>query len=152
MATDNRFAVAVHALALLTFESESGTPLKSEFLAQHINTNPVVVRRILSSLAKARLVTSQAGANGGSRLARSPENISLLEIYRAVNADNLFSLEHKPSPASSIGQQMQTVLDEIVEAADAALAGVLCKITLADVFQSVCERGGHDPSHRSCGS
>ncbi|HEX8852924.1 MAG TPA: Rrf2 family transcriptional regulator, partial [Pyrinomonadaceae bacterium] len=82
MSANSRFAVAVHALTLLAWAGEE--PVKSEYLACSVNTNPVVIRRILCALARAGLVTSQTGASGGSRLARPAAEITLREVYRAV--------------------------------------------------------------------
>lgn len=147
MGTNNRFAVAVHALALLT--RSQGEPVKSEVLAQSIGTNPVVVRRILGCLAKARLVASQSGSNGGTRLIRHPKDINLLEVYRSVEADNLFSLrlpEEADPHCDGVAHNMQDVLDEIMEQADAALSAVLAKLTLADVFLSVRQRLANNPN------
>lgn len=146
MSTSHRFAVAVHALGLLAHEE--GEALKSENLAKKIGTNPVVIRRILGSLSKANLVISQTGSSGGTRLVRPPNQITMLDIYRAVEADNLFSLQlpDDGDPNCVIGKVMQEVLDEIVVKADLALAGVLAKITLDDVFQSALKRSGFDPT------
>lgn len=140
MNTNKRFAVAVHALAIMAWRG--GVPVKSEELAESIQTNPVVVRRIMGDLSRARLVVSQTGSSGGSRLVRGPDTITLLEIYRAVDADNLFSLSHSPNAHCGFGKHMQSALDDIVSEAEAAVQKVLSNITLAQVFQSVCERAG----------
>jgi DNA-binding IscR family transcriptional regulator len=45
MSTSSRFAVAVHVLTLMAWADEE--PLKSEQVAESVNTNPVVIRRML---------------------------------------------------------------------------------------------------------
>jgi len=59
MSTSTRFAVAVHVLTLMAWADEE--PLKSEQVAESVNTNPVVIRRMLCELAEANLVVSQTG-------------------------------------------------------------------------------------------
>jgi Rrf2 family protein len=56
----------------------------SEEIARKLNTNPVVIRRVLSLLRQAGLVTSHKGPSGGSKLAKSGKAIRLGDIYRAV--------------------------------------------------------------------
>ena len=94
MTSSTRFVVAFHILTLVAYlEDESVT---SQVAAGSANTNPVVIRRIASALAKAGLVTTQPGAAGGTRLTRRPERINLLEVYRAVEASEFFALHSQP--------------------------------------------------------
>src|SRR5436305_12368211 len=94
MSSSSRFAVAVHVLALLARAGDE--PVKSDSIAASVNTNPVVIRRILCALGRAHLITSQPGAAGGSRLARVPEQISLRAVYRAVEGGDTFLLHRQP--------------------------------------------------------
>jgi DNA-binding IscR family transcriptional regulator len=82
MSSSSRFAVAVHVLTLMAWSDDES--LKSEQMAVSVNTNPVVIRRMLCDLAEDKLVVSHTGSTGGSRLARKPAQISLLDVYRAV--------------------------------------------------------------------
>jgi Rrf2 family protein len=84
MAANTRFATAVHVLVLLASNPDS---LKtSSVMAEQLQTNAVVIRRILSLLQQADLIASQKGPAGGSRLTQPAKNISLADIYRAVEA------------------------------------------------------------------
>ncbi len=132
----SRFSIAIHTLALLAREEEK--PLKSEFIACLVKTNPVVIRRILSDLASANLVVSQAGAAGGTRLALKPNEIKLSEIYRAVADGQVFALHRKtPDSHCDIGRSIQAVLSSIQENLDAAIEESLGKISLAKVLQMI---------------
>ena len=95
MRTSCRFAMAVHVLAVLAYKE--GDPVTSAMLAGSVNTNPVIIRRLLLSLQRARLVETRKGAGSGSRLSRSPGRINLAEVYRAVEAVEPFA---SPSPKS----------------------------------------------------
>jgi Rrf2 family protein len=134
MASSSRFAVAVHVLALMARSGEE--PLKSDQVASSVNTNPVVIRRILCALARARLVTSQTGAAGGTRLARRPERITLLEIYRAVEAGDIFALHRQPpNRRCFVGMNIEAVLAGVLEEVSTAVEGVLAETTVKDVLE-----------------
>ena len=83
MQISSRFSVAVHVLSLLALPEQDGVLLTSERMAGSVNTNPVVIRRILGQLKKAGLVEVRP-ASGGTFLTRQPAAITLLEVYRAV--------------------------------------------------------------------
>ncbi|MBI3446824.1 MAG: Rrf2 family transcriptional regulator [Magnetospirillum sp.] len=132
MARNCRFAVAVHITALLA--SSGDQPATSEWIAGSVNTNPVVVRRLLSALAKAGLVVSTRGSAGGSVLARPAEKITLLDIHRAVDEDEEPALHNQPpNPACPVGRNIQSVLVRVIERAEAAREAVLSTTTLAEI-------------------
>ena len=139
MARNCRFAVAVHIAAVLANNREH--PATSDWIAGSVNTNPVVVRRILSALAKAGLVRSQRGSTGGSFLTREPKDISLFQLYRAVDEDEGPALHtHPPNPDCPVGANIQAVLVDIIERAETAKEREFTKITLADVVDSIKSR------------
>jgi DNA-binding IscR family transcriptional regulator len=132
MARSSRFVVATHVLTLLAHDGEVRT---SEYLAGSVNTNPVVVRRILGLLAKAGLVATQEGAGGGVRLAKPAAAIDLRAVYAAVEADPLFAPHpNAPHPACPVGGTIQAALSPTLDAAEAALLGSLGKTTVADLL------------------
>lgn len=136
----SRVAVAVHVLAYMAWKrSEAQT---SERIASSVNTNPVVVRRIMGALRNAGMVNVQPGVGGGATLARDPSDISLLDVYRAVeDGDELFSL-HPSEPARNcnVGGHIRDVLRPIFCRAHRAVEGVLAEVSIADVGQQVMER------------
>jgi Rrf2 family protein len=132
--TNSRFAVAVHVLTLMAWTEDE--PLKSEQVAESVNTNPVVIRRMLCELAQANLVVSQTGSLGGSRLARKPDDITLLDVYRALEFPGVFSLHRQPpSRRCPVGVNIETVLSNVLEEVDSAVEKVLADITLEDLVK-----------------
>jgi Rrf2 family protein len=130
--TNSRFAVAVHVLTLMAWADDE--PLKSEQVAESVNTNPVVIRRMLCELAQSKLVVSQTGALGGSKLARKASLITLLDVYRAVEVRSVFSLHRQPpSPQCPVGVNIETVLGNVLEEVDSAVEQVLASITIEDL-------------------
>ncbi len=134
MSTNSRFAVAVHVLSLMAWSGEE--PLKSEQVAESVNTNPVVIRRMLLELAEAGLVVSQTGSLGGSKLANDSAKTTLLDVYRALEYAGVFSLHRQPpSRDCPVGVNIETVLGEVLSEVDSAVEQVLGKITINDVVQ-----------------
>ena len=136
MPTSSRFSVAVHILALMARAGDG--PVKSDRMAESVNTNPVVIRRILCELARAELVTSQTGASGGSRLARKPSQITLLDVYRVVEGARVFALHRQPpNRRCFVGGHIETVLGEVLEDVNQAVERALAKTTIEQVLQGV---------------
>src|SRR6266851_8961772 len=131
MRTSCRFAMAVHVLAVLAYKD--GDRVTSELLAYSVNTNPVVIRRLLLALQQARLVETRKGAGFGSRLSRSAARINLAEVFRAVEDDEPFRLPpKKPNQGCPVGHCIQAALEEVFGSALNALEQDLARTTLAD--------------------
>ena len=127
-------------LAVLAYKE--GDRVTSNLLAGSINTNPVIVRRLLLALQRAKLVETGKGAGSGSRLSRSPGRINLAEIYRAVEAVEPFaSPSRKPNAACPVGHCIRETLDRVFASAEAALERDLAKTTLAGVINMVKASG-----------
>lgn len=128
------------ALARVAKEEVAGTAITSERLAESVGAHPVHVRRVLGTLREAGLVTSQPGPGGGWRLTRAPEDITLSDIYRAVEREPLFALP-TVMPGQSVecrvGQCMPTVLSTCFQEAEAALEARLAQVTIADLIGAV---------------
>jgi len=134
MSTNSRFAVAVHVLSLMAWSGDE--PLKSEQVAESVNTNPVVIRRMLKELAEAGLVVSQTGSLGGSRLASDPAKTTLLDVYEALECRGVFSLHRAPpSRDCPVGVNIETVLGDVLLEVDSAVERVLQNITIDDVVR-----------------
>lgn len=141
MAANSQFSMAVHVLSMLAGARDEN--LKSDFLACSVNTNAVVIRRLLGQLNHAKLVISQTGANGGSRLARDPKDINLAEIYKAVNCGEVFALHAKsPSKDCPVGKNIEAVLSCLQREIDKGIEEKLLRYTLQNVFEMVDQGKG----------
>ena len=137
----SRVAVAVHVLAYLAWRREE--PVTSERIASSVNTNPVVVRRIVGALRNAGLVSVQPGVGGGAQLAREPDRITMLDVYRAVEEkEELFAVHADPCRNCDIGSNIRQVLQGVFCQAHQAMQGVLAEVTIADVGEEVRRAAG----------
>ncbi|HEY0429782.1 MAG TPA: Rrf2 family transcriptional regulator [Pyrinomonadaceae bacterium] len=136
MAANSQFAIAVHILAMLAKSCDER--IKSDYIAKSVNTNPVVIRRLLSTLYENGLVVSQTGMCGGSCLTRKASDIKLLEVYRAVSTGEIFSLHpNTPDQNCSVGKNIQTILEKLQAEIDEAIEEKLSRYTLQDVIEMV---------------
>ena len=136
MPTNCRFSVGMHILAVLA--SHPGEPVTSAYIAGSVNTNPVVIRRLLSALRRARLVEATKGSAGGFALARRSEDITLLEVYRTVEpVEPLAFPESEPNAKCPIGAKIQSALAGVFLTAQAAMEKELARVTLADIVQRI---------------
>ncbi len=140
MGNNSRYTVAIHVLTLLAYGGKE--PATSEYIAASVNTNPVVIRRLLASLRAAKLVSSQGGPGGGWRLLRSPREITLRDVYRAVEGSTLFPLHSStPNQHCPVGGKIQPALMSHFKAAQSALEKDLERTTIADLLKEVKEMG-----------
>ena len=140
MTGNSRFAVSVHILAYLAFRKEAA--VSSAEIASSVDTNPVVIRRLLATLVKAKLVVAHKGAAGGFALAEAPHAISLLEIYRAVEPNPMHGMKRfAPNRKCPVGARIEEILQQVFTTAQAAMEAQLSTVSLAQVDQqlhSVC--------------
>jgi Rrf2 family protein len=137
MLSSSRFVVAIHALSVLARSATKG-PVCSSAIADSVHTNPVVIRRLMAELEKAKLVRSIAGRSGGFALDRTATGITLADIYLAVEDDAVFRM-HKTDPESKcpVAAQMKAILLPPLRAAEDALSSALAKTTLQDVANAI---------------
>jgi DNA-binding IscR family transcriptional regulator len=134
MRASGRFIVAIQLLGLLHDRpgSREGAALTSERMADIVNTNPVVVRRILGRLREAGFVSSQPGPGGGWKLRRSADEISLWDVLIAVEHLAPYSFDRTQSGSCcTVGDRLPVVLERCFRGAQIALASGLDTITVA---------------------
>ena len=137
---NTRLTVAIHVLCLLAHEAGK-PPVTSDYIAGSVNTNPVVIRRLLASLRKAGIVASQGGSAGGWSLLRPAEQISLLDVYRLVDAGPALALYQKqPNFRCPIGKWIQSSIESHYQRAQLGLERELDKVTIAEVLDSVMDK------------
>jgi len=134
--TNVQFAVATHIVTVLGYHH--GTPITSATLAESVRAEPTFVRRTLSKLSKAGLVSSTRGKNGASLLARRPEDISLLDVYRASEAGPTFAVHRYPvEKTCPISRNIKSSLGDVLNVAQGAFEKSLKSQTVADVIKNL---------------
>ena len=133
MQISSRFTMAIHMFACIdTFADQKMT---SDFMAASIGTNPVIVRKLLQQLKAAGLVQVARGT-GGVTITKPLEEISFLDIYRAVECskeEELFHFHENPNEKCPVGKNIHHVLDDKLARVQQAMEKELASITLEDV-------------------
>lgn len=135
--SSSRFATAIHVAAMMADKPHE--PVTSDYIASSVNTNPVVIRRLMGSLKAAGIVGSQTGAAGGFVLKRKPVEITLGSLFRAVECTRLFRVHPDPSPNCPYGKAIEGVMKQVSADAETALLKSLDSKTLADVMSAMHE-------------
>lgn len=137
MANNLQFSIAVHLLAGLACGCDQDG-VTSGRLAQSVNTSPSFVRRTLAKLSKAGLVETATGKAGACWLAKNAKDISLLDIYRAVDAPRAFTIhDYSEQKACYVSCHIKAALEKALAKTQKALAVSLAEITLAQIVSDV---------------
>jgi len=136
---NQQFTFAVHIMTALAFSP--GQVIGSRTLAASVNTNPVVVRRLLLALRRAGLIQTFTGKHGGARLRKRPREISLLDIYDAVEPRPVIRVnERKVFRKCPVSCNMKSVMSRVAEGAEDAVRKHLRGIILAQLVRKVRSR------------
>ena len=135
MQISSRFTIAVHIFACIdTFEKDQ--KITSDFLSASINVNPVIIRKILSSLKKSGLINVLRGT-GGTTIAKPLDQITLLDIFQSVECledGKLFHFHENPNANCPVGKNIHSILDDKLLRVQKAMENELASITLEDVI------------------
>ena len=139
MAANSQFAIAVHILTILA--EKEGVRVKSDYIAKSVNTNPVVIRRVIGSLVDAGLVVSHVGASGGNEISRCPNKIRLSEIHKAVCPGETFLVpEGKANQKCPRGRNMAAILCDLQREVESSIEKQLAKHTLQQVMEKAINK------------
>ena len=140
MQISSRFTVALHIFTCVdTFKDEY--KITSDFLAGSINTNPVIIRKILTQLKNAGLITVARGT-GGIELTRPLKEITFYDIYEAIEPienGELFNFHENPNPKCPVGSNIHTLLDDKLKTIQLAMENEMKKYSVADLHTEMQE-------------
>ena len=134
MQISSRFTIALHIFTCVeTFKNDY--KITSDFLAGSINTNPVIIRKILTQLKNAGLITVARGT-GGISPTRPLKEISFYDVYQAIepveNGD-LFNFHSSPNRQCPVGKNIHALLDDKLKTIQLAMENEMKKYTLDDL-------------------
>lgn len=137
MQISSRFTMAIHMFACIdTFSDQKMT---SDFMAASIGTNPVIIRKLLQQLKAAGLVEVSRGT-GGVTITKPLEEVTFLDIYRAVECapdEELFHFHENPNQNCPVGKNIHHVLDDRLLQVQRAMEEKLAQMNLSDVKRDV---------------
>lgn len=129
---------AIHLLSYSKIYQDGN--LSSKAIAASINSNPSVVRQLMSDLRKANLIDTRKGS-ATPTLAKKPQEISLLDIYQAINMDHsLLHVDPTTNPHCIVGGNIQNTLNGFYNEIELAAFTKMSQITLQDVIGDILKR------------
>lgn len=132
---NSRLSVAIHILSLIA--SKPYEQITSDSIADSVNTNPVVIRRICGLLKKRGILTSRAGISGAILL-KSPADISLLDIHLAVQSKSeWFAIHDHPNHHCPIGSKIFPTLNNTFSTIQQSMEKELEQLTLQDIMEEM---------------
>lgn len=121
-------------LHLLIHMGRMDGPLTSEAAAAMLGTNPVVVRRTMAGLRDAGFVRSVKGHGGGWSLTRALDDLTMLDVHRALGENRIFALgPADPEATCLVEQAVNGSLESALREAEALLLRRLADVSLADI-------------------
>lgn len=141
MKRDSRLSGVLHVLLHM---AEHDAPVTSEVLAKAMQTNPVVIRRILAGLRAQGYVRSEKGHGGGWTVACDLGAITLRDIYDALGSPSLLAMGNRTeAPGCLVEQAVNAALDAAYRDAEALLLSRLGDVTLATLSADFHARLAH---------
>lgn len=138
MKRDSRLSGVLHVLLHM---AEVGTPMTSDALAKMMKTNPVVIRRVLAGLREHQLVCSEKGHGGGWKLCRALSDITLHDIYQALDEPTLLAMGNRTeSPGCLVEEAVNNALNSAFAEAEALLLARFRTVTLAQLSADFHQR------------
>lgn len=135
MQISSRFTIATHMMIIIVMQ-DTDSKVTSDFLAASVGVNPVIIRKTLSQLKKAELI-SVARGTGGTEIIKDLQDISLFDVYQAVEclgkSGKLFSFHDNPNPKCPVGANIHEVLDQKLLDIQLAMENQLRQTSLAQV-------------------
>jgi len=143
MKISSRLSIALHMFACMEY-FKNDHKITSDFIASSVGVNPVIIRKITSQLRNAGLVNVARGT-GGVSIAKAPENISLLDVFNAVDSieeGRLFSFHENPNEECPVGGHIHLILDDKLERVQKAMEKEMSLITVADIIKDTEKYAG----------
>lgn len=137
----SRFALAAHILVSVEHATREGREFfPSAAIATSVNTNAVFVRELLCKLSKAHLVVTKEGKGGGAQLARPASQISLAEIYQAVEDEPVL----KPNTRAKdlccpVSCGMDMALQPVISEVEGAMLKILKGRKLSELVNKISD-------------
>lgn len=145
MQISSRLSIALHMFACMEY-FKNDYKITSDFIASSVGANPVIIRKITSQLRDAGLVNVARGT-GGVSIAKDPKDISLLDVFEAVDSienGKLFSFHENPNTKCPVGGSIHLILDDKLERVQRAMEKEMKAITVADVIRDTKKYAGQN--------
>lgn len=138
MKYSHKLSDAIHVLSYVDIYKDGD--LSSNTIASSIESNPSLVRRLMSGLVKADLLISQPG-KASTRLARPAADITLLDVYNAIDDEHhLLHVDDKTNPKCVVGGNIQATLNVVYDNVQRDAEKSMDQVTLQSIIDDILVR------------
>lgn len=137
MKNSHKLSDAIHILVYLHLSKDEPS-ISSKQIAESVATNAGVIRRLMSQLSKSGLIETKVGA-AVPKLSRNPEEISLLDIFTAVEDGEMLKVDEKTSMSCPVGQNIQSVLTNTYSRVQNQAENEMKIISLQEIIDELLE-------------
>jgi DNA-binding IscR family transcriptional regulator len=131
MRRDSKLSSILHVLLHM---AQADRPFTSEELSSFLDTNPVLVRRVLAGLRERGYVGSGKGHGGGWVMTCDLHAVTLRDIYEAVGSPTVFAMGNRTeAPGCLVERAVNDALASAFDEAEALLIERFKDVTLADL-------------------
>jgi len=127
MQASSKYTIAIHICVFMYYTK--GRLVSSQKIAESVDTNPVVIRRLIAELRKSNIIGSIPGAKGGFYLNRPAADITLWDIYLSVRDDQFFQ-KPKVNPLCPVSSNLAVLVDESFSKAEISMKKELDNVTV----------------------
>ena len=143
MAFSVAFSQALEITAYVNSKSQAQHEdyLSIQKISEMLNIPVPSIKKISSTLKKSGILTSKTGLNGGLRLAKTPQTITVYEILTAIEGTApLLKLHQEIDPAAFVnGERVTSWLaasTNVLNQAEDAMVQVLKQTSIADLAEA----------------
>lgn len=138
MRYSTRLSDTLHILVYIYLNPD--TPITSTDIATSVQTNPAYVRKLMSQLRKAGLISGSRG-NANPELLKAADKITLLDVYKAIEGSKpLLHLDTHVNPECEIGIFVQAAIRDSYDVVQREAENTMSNITLEDISNDFTEK------------
>lgn len=137
MKFSHKLSDAIHILAYVDIYKDDD--LSSKAIALSVESNPSLIRRLMSTLSKAGLLTTRPGTVS-PELGRAASEITVYDVYEALGKEDLLHIDDKTNPKCIVGGNIQQTLDGVYDKVQSAAENVMGAVTLQSIIDDILVR------------
>ncbi|MCU4664865.1 Rrf2 family transcriptional regulator [Leuconostoc mesenteroides] len=107
-------------------------PVKSYLLSDRLQVSESYLKKTMRKLVVAGIVDAIASKEGGFKLARPTDKITLLDVYEAIEGDGSFIHSTQLADRIFLNQQSDKPVEDVQEVLEVAIADVLTTFSAAE--------------------
>lgn len=137
MRITTKCSIGLHCLMVI-HEYAGKRKVTSELLAKSTGCNPAAIRSILLALQKSGIISVARGV-GGASLNKTPDELTVWDVYQALDPDglnHLIGMHPSPSEKCPVGQQIHSVLNTTYQEIGSSVQKTMSEITLQQILDN----------------